>query len=450
MPMPAVCKFCVPTGIATDSNTQEYFRTLVEENQLSSLYDFVNRKGIFSDVHKSYKFSLLTIFGTGIPQDQFDLAFYLEETEDLQDETKRYTLTPEDIESVNPNTRTCPTFRTKDDAETTLRIYNGATILKHEDSSSDDWNIEFSRMFNAGDDSHLFERKEELEEQGLELNKNIFEADGVETRLPVYESKMMNQFDHRFATYEGVSSSKVKNKKPREMEPNEKDAGEPSLPPYWIKKSEYEEKWNDDQWHIAIRNVTNATNRRTVISTILPKIATEHSINHMLRCDADQSAILVSCLNSYTLDYVARQKIGGENLSHYVLKQLPAPDQERLSGLKVDGEPIRNNIKNLFLKLVYTNDELNEFVSEINHREGPYEFTQPDGNSREEVRFKLEALICHVYGVEKEDFRQIFDSFEQIKNEDLNTYGYYRTRDQIKRRFEQLSAKITGPNHIEE
>lgn len=432
----------VPTGIATDSNTQEYFQELVENKRLASLFDFQNRKGIFPDVHKSYKFSLMTIFGDGLPQNQFDLAFYLREIEHLQDESRQYSLTPHDIKTVNPNTRNCPTFRTKDDAETTLRIYKGETILRHEDDEEEDWGVSFSRMFNAGDDSNLFERKDTLERQGLELEGNLFKLNAEVNYVPVYESKMVNQYDHRFATYRDVSKSKVKDKKPREMTADEKDAGERALPPYWIDIDQYNDKWNNDEWHIAIRNVTNATNRRTVISTILPAVASEHSINHMLRCDVEQALVLVSCLNSYVLDYVARQKIGGENLSHYILKQLPAPTPKRLNNLHYDGKSIRTQIRELATKLIYTNGELDYFADKTDCVGGPYQFTEPEGRKREDVRYDLEAVMCHAYGIRSDDFRQVFDSFEQIKNEDLNKYGYYRTRDEIKKRFNEQAPKI--------
>ena len=53
----------VPTGIATDYYNQDYFSAIVENRELVSLYDFENRKGIFPGVHRSYKFSLLTLSG---------------------------------------------------------------------------------------------------------------------------------------------------------------------------------------------------------------------------------------------------------------------------------------------------------------------------------------------------------------------------------------------------
>ena len=51
----------IPTAIATDETNQDFFAHLVDENLLSSLFDFENRKGLFPDIDSRSKFSLLTI-----------------------------------------------------------------------------------------------------------------------------------------------------------------------------------------------------------------------------------------------------------------------------------------------------------------------------------------------------------------------------------------------------
>ena len=57
----------VPSGIATDYYTQDYFNALVDNRELVSLYDFENREGFFHGVHRSYKFCLLTLFRAPAP-----------------------------------------------------------------------------------------------------------------------------------------------------------------------------------------------------------------------------------------------------------------------------------------------------------------------------------------------------------------------------------------------
>jgi hypothetical protein len=66
------------------------------------------------------------------------------------------------------------------------------------------WGVEFLRMFDMANDSHLFRTREELEAQGFRLQGNVFVC-GTERYLPLYEAKMVHQFDHRFGDYLATS-----------------------------------------------------------------------------------------------------------------------------------------------------------------------------------------------------------------------------------------------------
>ena len=51
----------IPTGIATDATTQFFSRDLVDSHEITALYDFENRAGLFPCVHRSMRFCLLTM-----------------------------------------------------------------------------------------------------------------------------------------------------------------------------------------------------------------------------------------------------------------------------------------------------------------------------------------------------------------------------------------------------
>jgi hypothetical protein len=132
----------VPSGIATDNTTKEFFGDLVNTKTLANLYDFENRNGIFPGVHRSYKFCLLTVTGRDRPAEAADFSFFALDVADLKDPERRFPLSAEDIKLLNPNTRTCPIFRTRRDAEITRSIYGRVPVLYVENSSSDDtWGI---------------------------------------------------------------------------------------------------------------------------------------------------------------------------------------------------------------------------------------------------------------------------------------------------------------------
>ena len=102
----------VPTGIATDLGPQPFFRDLVDQGALASLLDFGNGGLLFPDVHRSYKFSLLTLTGRATREPRAEFAFFLRDVSDLDDPARRFTLTPAEIIRLNPHTGTCPVFRT--------------------------------------------------------------------------------------------------------------------------------------------------------------------------------------------------------------------------------------------------------------------------------------------------------------------------------------------------
>ena len=190
----------VPTGIATDATTQFFFKDLVQRGNLASLYDFENAKPLFEGVHRSFKFCLLTLTGRDERAAQAKFAFFAHDPSDLLKGEARFEITPEEIQLLNPNTGTCPIFRTRRDAEITLGIYRRVPVLINENDpiNGNPWGIKFMTMFHMSNDSHLFHTRDELEADGWTLNGNVFERDLVVSEVPSQSvSQTDRQTDHR-------------------------------------------------------------------------------------------------------------------------------------------------------------------------------------------------------------------------------------------------------------
>ena len=241
----------VPSGIATDHTTRYFFSDIVESRSLVSLYDFENREKVFPGIDSRIKFCLLTLSGAERPVPEAEFAFFLHRVEQLVETERRYPLSPDDFALFNPNTRTCPTFRTRSDMEIATKMYRRSGVLWNEkrDGQSEDnpWSISFQQMFNMTSDSDLFRTRDEMEEDGWKLLGNIFEKDDV-AYLPLYEAKLFHQYDHRFATFEGVSARDLKNGNARSMASDEKEKPEAVvLPRYWIPKTEVDVRTRSQQ-----------------------------------------------------------------------------------------------------------------------------------------------------------------------------------------------------------
>ena len=140
---------CVlPTGIATDDTTKFFFQDVVEKRSLVNLFDFENRRGIFPDVDSRMKFSLFTAGNGEKPtSDRAEFVFFAHDVGELRAPDRRFTLSSEEIALLNPNTRTCPVFRSRKDAELTKAIYRRMPVLVREASDGqprhNPWGIRF-------------------------------------------------------------------------------------------------------------------------------------------------------------------------------------------------------------------------------------------------------------------------------------------------------------------
>ncbi|TXD99442.1 N-6 DNA methylase [Mitsuaria sp. TWR114] len=189
--------FIVPTGIATDDSTKAYFERLAVGGHLRSLLCLENEEFVFPSVHHAFRFALLTLSGNP-SADAASLVFFARQPTQIHDPRRRFRLSAEDFTLLNPNTRTCPVFRSERDAELTKKIYGAAPVLLAEAVLDDDgqlvrpelnpWGVSFSQgLFNMTSDSGLF------------FGGRSGPA-GTKW-LPLFEAKMIHQFDHRWATY---------------------------------------------------------------------------------------------------------------------------------------------------------------------------------------------------------------------------------------------------------
>ena len=249
---------------------------------IASLYDFEYRGKLFPAVDSRMKFAFLTLTGPDRPIPEADFLFFAHQAADLRDDERHFTLSAADIALLNPNTRTCPIFRSGRDAELTKAIYRRVPILVKEGPPEENpWGISFMRMFDMANDSGLFRTQEQLEAEGWQLQSNRFvnlvrssgfshsAAEAATTNeeavyLPLYEAKMIHHFDHRWATYEGFET--------RSITPEEKDDPTFSvLPRYLVSESNVNARLDSyHRWLLGFRDNTNITNERTAIFNVIP------------------------------------------------------------------------------------------------------------------------------------------------------------------------------------
>src|SRR5579885_3098325 len=240
----------------------------MESHTLASLYDFENTEGIFPNVHRSYKFCLLTITGFSAYQEA-SFVFFLHQVSDLKDEQRRFTLNAEDIRLFNPNTHTCPIFRSKHDMEIVKTIYKHLPVILKEDLYAENpWSIALRKgIFNMAGDSSLFCTQEHLRQGGGQFKQNIFYQKD-EKYLPLYEGKMIGAFDHRAGEYGSETEDIFELRIAEHSNP-----WKLPLPRYWVHESNLPTVLKDGRSALLVfRDIARATHARTAISSIIPNV----------------------------------------------------------------------------------------------------------------------------------------------------------------------------------
>ncbi|NJK94623.1 MAG: hypothetical protein HC905_06595 [Bacteroidales bacterium] len=153
--------YIVPTGISTDFGNRFFFQFLVENKKIISIIDFENRRALFKDVEANMRFTLLSISKSR--HEHLKLAFGLIEPEQLNEIHRFYNLTSDEFFLFNPNTKTCPVFKTSIESNIAKKIYSNFPILINELNPENPFNIQFKQgLFNMTTDSNYFHKKEEL------------------------------------------------------------------------------------------------------------------------------------------------------------------------------------------------------------------------------------------------------------------------------------------------
>ncbi|MHB8050884.1 MAG: Eco57I restriction-modification methylase domain-containing protein [Coriobacteriia bacterium] len=433
----------VPTGIATDDTTKYFFQDTMESGALVSLIGFENEEFIFPGVHHAAKFCLLTMAGAARRDTTAEFSFFLRQPTQTADPERRFELSIEDVALINPNTRTCPIFRTRHDAEITKAVYRRVPVLVADEQydDGDPWGIRFMRMFDMANDSGLFRSQDELEAEHYELEGNIF-CHGDEQYLPLYEAKMMHQFDHRFGTYTGQTEAQANQNKLPELTPEQHAKPDfVPMPRYWVARSCVQQRlgdaWNHD-WHLGFRDITLVSNKRTLIASALPFVAVGHKLPLFFPTLSSDSDLLLANMDSFVVDYIARQCMGGTSMTYFILKQLailpPSSYQEPRHW--TEGQTLELWMRSRALELVYTSNDMASFAHDLGYDGPPFTW---DEDRRFGLRSELDAAFFCLYGVDRADVEYIMDTFRVISADDEKRFGEYRTKRRILELFDEYS-----------
>ena len=305
----------IPSGLYTDKGTSALRRMLLDVCRWRWLYGFENRDRIF-DIHRSFKFCV-TIAEKGGKTEAIRAAFMRHDLEDWAEAVATLDYPAERITVFSPKSLSVLEIRSEKDLEVLTKIYANSVLLG--DDSEDGWGIKYATEFHMTNDSKLFIGRDKAEASGFKADEygRWVNAEG-EVLLPLYEGRMVGQFDF---SEKGWVSGKGRSAVWREIPWSGK-----KIEPQYLMRRESAAKMHRGP-KIAYMRIGSATNSRTVISTYLRDVPAGDSVFYFLPKDASARTALtvVTFFDSFVFDWTVRGRLGGLNLSEFLMVETPLP-----------------------------------------------------------------------------------------------------------------------------
>lgn len=208
------------------------------------------------------------------------------------------------------------------------------------------------------------------------------------------------------------------------------------------------------QWLQVFRDITNATNERTLVADNINRVGAGHTVS-VIDYDyarAVASALVLANLNSLPLDWAARLSVGGTHMSFFILKQLPVLPPEAYLEEAPQGKKWVELVVPRVLELTYTAHDLQGFARDLGYDGSPFPW---DEDRRHQLKCELDAIYAHMYQLDRTDLEWILDaeepsqSFPGLKRSELREFGEYRTQRYVLQAYDEL-ARGELPNLMTE
>ncbi|EAJ4837148.1 class I SAM-dependent DNA methyltransferase, partial [Campylobacter jejuni] len=394
--------YVLPSALMFEDGSLTLRKEILENKTLEYFYSFENRQAIFADVDSRYKFALMLIKNTQANHThKIKMMFYKTDINSLKNKDEILTLNLKDIKKLSPTHLALMELKDKQALEILRKSYNAFQNLSFD-------YIDFRRELDMTNDKDLF--IEEFRE-GL---------------LPLYEGKMIHQFDANFSqtTYFLEKAKFDERLKSKELYRAKKATGK-ELNPKLI-------KYDREFFRLGYRKISRDTDERTLIASLLPKNcggadSTYSNIpkQYVLKDDVicmdivpyERILFVLALFNSLVVDFIIRNMVQ-INVSKSYLERIPLPQPS--------DEEIQNNeiyktlAKNALLLQLYNdqNHHFDELKQEFNIKNEEIPKTK---KAYDILRAKNDLLVKELYGLSDDEFSYMISTFK-VLNEKQSEY----------------------------
>ncbi|EMD7413258.1 adenine methyltransferase [Enterococcus faecalis] len=343
----------VPDSVVTDLGATGIRHLIFENLSLKEFLSFENRKKIFESVDGRTKFAAITVDNTPSAVNSFKAFFYKQYLNDLFNENEKIDYPIDFIFEMDPERLSFFEPRSQLDLELYIKLNHKYPSLRESNIFS------VKRDFDKTNDKMLFKPLEQSE-------------------VPLFEGKQMNQFKIVSKSVVGTTIEAVRKK-----------VGDNYLTD-----------------RIVFRRIARATDKRTIIATLLP--SEMDALNSLyVQKDGDKMSLerklfVLGLLNSYVVDYILRQMIQ-DSLALTFFYSLPICDEFEKSHYFKDistlvSQLLKLNNPELFSNLHCSNTDFN------------------DQKNEQDLIAELNACVAITYDVSRSELIHLLKSFESANH----------------------------------
>jgi type I restriction-modification system DNA methylase subunit len=449
----------VPSGLYTDQGCQPLRKKFLAESKIDFLYGFENRwPTVFSAVDGRFKFITIGIHKGG-KTNSFKCAFMQHGPERLPIiDKKALKMSINHIEKFSPNSLTFMEFNSQQDISIMNSIYDEQPLLGEGLTGS--WNVKL-RMgdYHLTNDSHKFDKIESI-------LSDISSVDALQQELsnhnmyPIYEGKNCWFYDSNI-----------------------------SLPTLCV-ESKHTAGIVFHMPRVGFRRIAASTNERTLIPCIIPSqsLCTYGIVfaddNTQVPLTLKERILYMGILGSFILDFVIRFQISTSiSVSNgYSLPVYRGPANSPISNailsrvcrLIASGSEFSDVWSNLF-QPAWNNPEfwypdivssdiygpISEQNIRTRLRDGASGLSgkwsrncgvhdrradRRDMGDRAQLRAEIDAYVTHLYGLSRDDFAYILDTFPVLKKKEIKAFGEFMSKRKCLEEYDRIKIVLENSN----
>jgi len=442
----------IPSGFYTDHGCQPLRVLFFERGNIAFLYCFENRNAIFN-IHRSFKFITLCM-RKGHKTDRFKCAFMEHDPERLPSiDANALCVSIKQIKRFSPDTLSIMEFKNQSDVDIVSRVYKEFPLLG-DHSNPSLWHIGFRSEFHVTNDSHLFQ----LSDFGL----------------PMFEGKCIWQYDTYFSKNQYYVDEEVGRKR------------------ILGKLLDNGQKLDYQRFRLVYRKIARSTDERTIVSSIIPASAftAENLTTGKILFNVRKLLFVIGVLNSFCQDFLMRLRVSAV-ISMFHMYQVPLPRLKcgdsyfesivaraaRLLCVQNGISDVWNNIYSASYDPINVfqinspafwypdsasinnygpaheigirqklRDEANYLTAEWEPHCGVYDRLpdRRDTGDRAQLRAEIDAYVAHLYGLSRDDFSYILDTFPVLKKKEEKVFGEFMSKRKCLEEYDRLRPIVEG------